>query len=67
MPLSWNDADAIAERLHSRFPDIDPLTIRFPDLQRWIGEIDDFVDDPKPTSPYLLEHVQRSWYEAYRR
>ena len=62
--MKWTDADEIAPLLLERFPDTDPLTIRFPDLQRWVAELDGFADEPRP-GPRLLETIQRKWYERY--
>jgi FeS assembly protein IscX len=34
--MKWTDITAIAEALYDKYPDIDPLTIRFTDLHNWI-------------------------------
>ena len=43
--LKWTDAEDLAIRLHERFPELDPLTVRFTDLHRWVCELDEFGDD----------------------
>jgi len=45
--LKWSDTEEIGIRLHEKFPDVDPLSVRFTDLLRWISELEDFGDDPK--------------------
>jgi FeS assembly protein IscX len=34
--LSWNNFEDIGIALYERFPDIDPLTVRFTDLRKWV-------------------------------
>ncbi len=37
--MKWTDTLLIAETLYDKFPDIDPTTIRFTDLHKWIFEL----------------------------
>jgi FeS assembly protein IscX len=60
----WEDADDIAERLVERHPTVDPLSVRFTDLHRWITELPDFADDPMASSEGKLERIQMAWVEA---
>jgi FeS assembly protein IscX len=64
MKLTWDDVDDIAERLAELHPDVDPLTVRFTDLHRWVCELADFDDDPKASSEGKLERIQMAWVEA---
>jgi FeS assembly protein IscX len=64
MRLTWDDAEDIAEGLHARHPDVDPLGVRFTDLHRWVCELPDFGDDPKASSEGKLERIQMAWVEA---
>jgi len=64
MKLTWDDAEDIAEQLAERHADVDPLTVRFTDLHRWICELPDFADDPKASSEGKLERIQMAWIEA---
>jgi FeS assembly protein IscX len=66
MGLTWSDAEDIAIELAERFPDLDPLTVRFTDLHRWVTELDRFEDDPKASSEGKLEAIQMAWLEEYR-
>ena len=63
MGLMWEQAEEIAEKLYENHPDIDPLTLRFTDLHKWITELEDFADDPKRSSEGMLEAIQMAWHE----
>ncbi len=64
--LKWTDSEDLALALHERFPDVDPLTVRFTDLHQWVLEIDGFADDPKASNEAKLEAVQMAWLEEYQ-
>jgi FeS assembly protein IscX len=66
MKLYWDTPDDIAEQLLEAHPDIDPLTVRFTDLHRWVTELDGFADDPKASSEGKLEKIQMAWLELYK-
>jgi FeS assembly protein IscX len=61
--LTWDDPEGIALALAEKFPDLDPLTVRFTDLHRWITELPDFRDDPKASSEGKLEAIQMAWHD----
>jgi len=61
--MKWTDTFDIAIALYDRFPDIDPLTIRFTDLHKWVTELDEFDDDPEKSSEKILEAIQMAWME----
>lgn len=64
--LTWDDAENIALALYEKFPHLDPLTIRFTDLHKWITELEDFSDDPKASSEGKLEAIQMVWHEEWQ-
>jgi FeS assembly protein IscX len=64
--ITWKDTEDIGIALSERFPDLDPLTVRFTDLHRWVTELDGFADDPKASSESTLEKVQMAWLDEYR-
>ena len=64
--LMWENADEIGYRLSERFPDVDPLGVRFTDLHRWIVEMEDFDGAPKASNEAVLEAIQMAWLEYYR-
>ncbi|MEW6250158.1 MAG: Fe-S cluster assembly protein IscX [Planctomycetota bacterium] len=61
--LTWSDAEDIGILLHEAHPDVDPLTVRFTDLHRWVCELPEFGDDPKASSEGKLEAIQMAWLE----
>jgi FeS assembly protein IscX len=66
MKLTWKDAEDLAIALSDRFPDTDPLTVRFTDLHRWVTELPQFADDPKASNEGILERIQMAWLEESR-
>ena len=61
--MKWSDITAIAEALYDKYPDIDPLTIRFTDLHNWIVELDEFDDDHTRGGEKVLEAIQQAWID----
>ena len=45
--LTWDQTEDLALALFEKFPDVDPLKVRFTDLHKWVTELDEFGDDPK--------------------
>lgn len=66
LKLTWNEYEDIALALFERFPDLDPLTVRFTDLLLWISELDEFDDDPKESTEGKLERIQMAWLEEWQ-
>lgn len=64
--LTWDDTEDIALALMEKFPDFDPLAIRFTDLHRWVTELEGFSDDPKASSEGKLEAIQMAWLEEWK-
>ena len=66
MPLKWTDAEEIGLLLLEKFPDVDPLSVRFSDLHRYVTELPEFSDDPRKSSEGILEAIQMAWYDESR-
>lgn len=66
MKLTWSDTEDIAIALSEKYPDMDPLAVRFTDLHRWVTELPDFEDDPKKSNESILEAIQMAWFEEYK-
>ena len=64
--MKWIDITRIAEELHDKYPDINPMTVRFTDLHNWVCELEDFDDDPKRGGEKVLEAIQMAWIEEVR-
>lgn len=66
MNLTWDDAEDIGIALSEKFPEQDPLKVRFTDLHRWVTELESFTDDPKGSSEGRLEAIQMAWLEEHK-
>jgi len=62
--LSWEDFEDIADGLLAAHPDVDPLSVRFTDLHRWVTELPGFGDDPQKSTEGKLERIQMAWVEV---
>jgi FeS assembly protein IscX len=64
--LTWTQAEDIGIELFEKYPDLDPLTIRFTDLHRYVTELENFDDDPAKSNEAKLEAIQMAWYEEWK-
>lgn len=64
--LSWSHFEDIGIALYEKFPDVDPLKVRFTDLLKWIIELEDFDDDPAKSNEAKLEAIQMAWHEEWK-
>ena len=63
--MLWTDSLEIAEILYDKNPELDPKTIRYTDLRKWVLELDDFNDDPDKCGERILEAIQLAWIDEY--
>jgi FeS assembly protein IscX len=63
--ITWTDSEEIGILLQEKFPDLDPLTVRFTDLHRYVTQLDGFSDDPAKSNESKLEAIQMAWHEEY--
>ena len=61
--FGWDNLDDIAIALTDKFPDTDPLSIRFTDLHKWVRELPGFEDDPNKSNEKILEAIQMAWLD----
>jgi len=64
--ILWTDAEEIGIQLAEKFPSVDPLTVRFTDLHRFVTELEGFADDPAKSNESRLEAIQMAWYEEFQ-
>ncbi|MFZ0036408.1 MAG: Fe-S cluster assembly protein IscX [Candidatus Acidiferrales bacterium] len=64
--FGWDDAEEIGIRLAEKYPDTDPLTVRFTDLLKLIVELEGFTGDPKASNEGKLEAIQMAWHEEHQ-
>ena len=65
MGLKWTDTREIAIELNEKFPDINPITVRFTDLHKWVMGLPEFDDKPEHSGEKILEAIQMAWMEEY--
>ena len=65
-PITWDNAEDIGIELFEKFPDTDPLQVRFTDLHKWVTELEGFADDPAKANEGKLEAIQMAWYEEWK-
>jgi FeS assembly protein IscX len=63
MGLKWTDTREIAIALCERHPDVDPMSVRFTDLHRWVVTLPDFDDAAERSGEKILEAIQMAWRE----
>ncbi len=59
--MKWYDAQRIAEELYDRYPDLDPLTLRFTELHEKVCQLDGFDDEPSCSNERILEAILMAW------
>ena len=64
--LRWDDAEDLGIELSEKFPEQNPLEVRFTDLHKMITALPTFVDDPQKSSEGKLEAIQMAWYEEWQ-
>jgi FeS assembly protein IscX len=66
MKLKWTDAEDIGIALSEKFPDTDPLKLRFTELRQMVLDLKDFDDDPMASNEPKLEAIQMAWYDEVK-
>ena len=64
--FGWEDSEEIGIQLQEKYPELDPLTVRFTDLLKYVTELDGFTGDPAKSNESKLEAIQMAWYEEYK-
>ena len=63
MSFTWSDINRIAEELFDTHSTVDPKTIRFTDLHKWVCQLPEFNGDPKRSNEKILEAIQQAWID----
>lgn len=63
--LTWKDAEDIAILLSEKYPDIEPLSVRFTDLHKYVTALEEFGDDPMKSNEGILEAIQMAWHDEW--
>ena len=64
--FTWDSAEDLGLMLSDKFPDQNPLEVRFTELHRMVTELPGFVDDPQKSNEGKLEAIQMAWYEEWQ-
>ena len=64
--MKWTDSEDIGIALAEKYPDTDPLTVRFTDLHRFVTGLAEFGGDPKASNEKILEAIQMAWLDEHR-
>lgn len=64
--MGWRDTEDIGIALNETHPELDPLTVRFTDLHRYVLELPGFSGDAKASNEKILEAIQMAWLDEYR-
>ena len=64
--FGWENSEEIGIQLQEKFPELDPLAVRFTDLLKYVTELDGFTGDPAKSNESKLEAIQMAWYEEYK-
>jgi FeS assembly protein IscX len=63
--IHWSDAEEIGILLQEKYPELDPLTVRFTDLHKYVIALEGFADDPAKSNEGKLEAIQMAWHEEF--
>ena len=63
--INWTDTLEIGIQLQEKHPDVDPYSVRFTDLHKWVTELPGFVGDPGKSNEGILEAIQTAWHEEW--
>lgn len=66
MALDWTDYREIGLRLFEKYDTLNPLTVRFSDMHKWILDLEDFQGKPTDSNEKRLEAIQMAWYEEWK-
>ena len=61
--MKWTDVNDIAIELVDVHPELDPLSVRFTDMRKWVMGLPGFDDDPGRCGEKILEAIQMAWLD----
>jgi FeS assembly protein IscX len=63
--IDWTDSEEIGILLQEKYPEVEPYSVRFTDLHKYVTGLPGFVGDPAKSNEGLLEAIQTAWNEEY--
>ncbi len=64
--FDWDNTEEIGIQLVEAHPGVDPLSVRFTDMHKWITQLAGFTGDPKLSNEGKLEAIQMAWLEEFK-
>jgi FeS assembly protein IscX len=64
--MTWQDYRDIGEKLFEQYDTLNPLTVRFTDLHKWVLNIEGFEGKANGSNEKILEAIQMAWYEEWK-
>ena len=61
--MRWKDAREIGKALAERYPEVDPLKLRFTELHDMVVALEGFDDDPEKSTEAILEAILQVWLD----
>jgi len=61
--LDWTDVQEIAIALAESKPEVDPRTLNFVDLHRWVLALPGFTGEAGRSGEKVLEAIQAAWLD----
>jgi FeS assembly protein IscX len=61
--MKWTDINDIAIELSEIHPEVDPMTLRFTALRKWVLDLEGFDDDLQHCGEKILEAIQMAWLD----
>jgi len=66
MSLTWQNYRELGELLFERYDTLNPLSVRFTDLHKWVMDLEGFEGKASESNEKTLEAIQMAWYEEWK-
>ena len=64
--FDWSNTEDLGIMLSEKFPEQNPLEVRFTDLHRMVMELPGFTGAAQASNESKLEAIQMAWYEEWQ-
>lgn len=64
--FTWDSSEDLGLMLADKFPEQNPLEVRFTELHKMVSEMPGFIGDPQKSNEGKLEAIQMAWYEEWQ-
>jgi FeS assembly protein IscX len=61
--MTWQEPRDIGEKLFEQYDTLNPLTVRFTDLHKWVLNIEGFEGAADGSNEKILEAIQMAWLD----